>query len=410
LFLGTALVALAGIFSAFILHRHKQEILPWESLLGTILLAWGLIWWFVGGLAEIDRRGPEDYRMGIVLVFLAGSSLTCDIIERKLVWPAMTWPALSLLPTLALCALAGFSDGIHPLAGGGFIGWPLALGTLYLILYRHESLPERLLGLLHSTALWLLAWLLCLELAWQFDHWISGSPVWPLIAWGLVPSFLVLLVSASVGRAPWPLKRHGDLYLSLGLGPLVLASWAWSLYATAESPGNPFPIRYLPLLNPLDVTFAVIAVILPLWIRRLGAEFSEFFARHRAMQAFYSIYFATLFIWLNGILARSVHHWGGVRFRFPALFHSVLFQAALSIFWSLLALCVMVFATRKRIRAVWLTGAALLAVVVIKLFAVDLSGTGTVARIVSFVGVGILLLVIGYFSPAPPRNPEEIQS
>jgi len=45
--------------------------------------------------------------------------------------------------------------------------------------------------------------------------------------------------------------------------------------------------------------------------------------------------------------------------------------------------------------------------VVIKLFAVDLSGTGTVARIVSFVGVGILLLVIGYFSPAPPRTQEE---
>ncbi|RQW89044.1 MAG: DUF2339 domain-containing protein, partial [Geobacter sp.] len=35
--------------------------------------------------------------------------------------------------------------------------------------------------------------------------------------------------------------------------------------------------------------------------------------------------------------------------------------------------------------------------------------TGTVARIVSFVGVGILLLVIGYFSPAPPQIREEMQ-
>jgi uncharacterized membrane protein len=41
---------------------------------------------------------------------------------------------------------------------------------------------------------------------------------------------------------------------------------------------------------------------------------------------------------------------------------------------------------------------------VLKLFLVDLSNTGTVARIVSFIGVGLLLLVVGYFSPAPPRE------
>jgi uncharacterized membrane protein len=66
----------------------------------------------------------------------------------------------------------------------------------------------------------------------------------------------------------------------------------------------------------------------------------------------------------------------------------------------------MVIATRGRLRTIWLAGAGLLAVVVIKLFLVDLSKTGTVARIVSFVGVGILLLVIGYLSPVPPRGRE----
>ena len=50
----------------------------------------------------------------------------------------------------------------------------------------------------------------------------------------------------------------------------------------------------------------------------------------------------------------------------------------------------------------WLTGAALLVVVVLKLFLVDLSSIGTVERIVSFVGVGLLMLVLGYFSPLPP--------
>ena len=45
--------------------------------------------------------------------------------------------------------------------------------------------------------------------------------------------------------------------------------------------------------------------------------------------------------------------------------------------------------------------------VVLKLFTVDLTQTGTIERIISFIGVGILLLVVGYFAPAPPRDRQE---
>jgi len=408
-FLGSALIALTGIFSAYTLHRHRDKVLPWESIMGIILLSWGLIWWFGGGLAEIDRQATEEYRMGIALTFLAASSLSCDILERRLRWPALAWPALALLPAMLLSALAMVANDLHPLANGGFAGWPISFAGLYLILYRHELLYTRLLDLLHSSALWLLAALLSLECAWQLDRWIAGSPVWPLIAWGLIPALLVLLVTTRALRPPWPMDRHGNAYLSLGLTPLVLTIGAWCFYATVSSPGTPFPIRYLPLLNPLDITFAAIAVILPLWLQRLRGVFAESFARQPISRVFYAAYFATVFFWLNGILVRTVHHWGKVPFRALPLYHSVLLQATLSIFWSLLALFVMVFATRKGIRTIWLVGAALLALVVLKLFAVDLSGTGTVARIVSFVGVGILLLVIGYFSPVPPRTPEDKQ-
>ena len=64
----------------------------------------------------------------------------------------------------------------------------------------------------------------------------------------------------------------------------------------------------------------------------------------------------------------------------------------------------MVVATRRALRPVWLAGAALMGVVVVKLFLIDLSGIGTVERIVSFIGVGLLMLVVGYFSPVPPRQ------
>ena len=45
--------------------------------------------------------------------------------------------------------------------------------------------------------------------------------------------------------------------------------------------------------------------------------------------------------WLNGILLRTLHQWAGVRFNFDAMMRSMLVQASLSIFWSVLALCAM---------------------------------------------------------------------
>jgi uncharacterized membrane protein len=84
----------------------------------------------------------------------------------------------------------------------------------------------------------------------------------------------------------------------------------------------------------------------------------------------------------------------------------VLVQASVSIFWAVLALAAMVYATRTSKRALWMVGMALMVVVVAKLFLIDLSNVGGMARIVSFIAVGILMLVIGYFSPVPPRKTE----
>ena len=81
-------------------------------------------------------------------------------------------------------------------------------------------------------------------------------------------------------------------------------------------------------------------------------------------------------------------------------------QACLSIFWAVLALALMVVATRIGRRTLWIVGALLMAVVVVKLVLVDLGHLGGIERIVSFIGVGVLMLVIGYFSPVPPKRVE----
>jgi len=61
-------------------------------------------------------------------------------------------------------------------------------------------------------------------------------------------------------------------------------------------------------------------------------------------------------------------------------------------------------------RPLWIVGAALVGVVLVKMLFVDLDASGTVERIVSFLVVGALLVATGYFSPLPPRRQDREQA
>jgi len=98
-----------------------------------------------------------------------------------------------------------------------------------------------------------------------------------------------------------------------------------------------------------------------------------------------------------------IHHFADVPFTRDAAWHSGAVQAAVALVWTTLALATMVLGNRRHSRPAWMGGACLLAVVVAKLLLVDFANTGTVARIVSFMGVGALLLLVGYMAPLPAR-------
>ena len=65
---------------------------------------------------------------------------------------------------------------------------------------------------------------------------------------------------------------------------------------------------------------------------------------------------------------------------------------------------------RRAERLPWLAGAVLLAVVVVKLVFVDMSTAEGLARIVAFIGVGVMMLLIGYFVPLPPRKEARVEA
>jgi len=178
-----------------------------------------------------------------------------------------------------------------------------------------------------------------------------------------------------------------------------MLGWFW--LANIFSDGTAKPLPYLPMLNPLDLGLLFALLGIYLWSRSAAPQRGP-----RVESIAQGVAGLSLFAFFTALVMRTAHHWGDVPFQWDALLESMLVQAGLSIVWTLIALGLMIGGHLRHRREVWLIGAALIAVVVAKLFFVELSNRGGLARIVSFIGVGGLLLVVGYFAPLPPKRIE----
>ncbi len=403
IYLGTALLSLAALVTSRIIFSNSHRANELEAVVGRILTAWGLLWWFGGGLNEIGEQLQRELIYNARLVFIALSCGVLHLIERRLGWQDLSWPTVLLIPAMGCYSLLG--NHHHPMANYGWLSWPLAFGVAWALLYdRDEELDESFRCWLHAAALWLLGGLAAWELGWQTYFFFSDHGSWFIMSRGIVPTLLLAAITFTCQRIPWPFRRHRETYLGLAALPLAAWSLAWALFAALTQRGDSWPFPWLPLLNPLDLAIAASLAVTTCWLMKLRTipALAAYVEDNRTLLQ--GGFAAMLFIWLNSILARALHFWGGVQFNSDAMFSSNLVQTSYTLFWSLLALGVMVAAVRRGLRVVWMAGAGLLGLVVVKLFLVDLASHGTVERIISFVAVGLLLLVIGWFAPVPPRG------
>ncbi|TAN48889.1 MAG: DUF2339 domain-containing protein [Betaproteobacteria bacterium] len=403
-FAGGLSIALSGLFCAWHGSRHRFVKQDLDQVIAAVLLVWGTIWWLATGWHEIEAFAQPEAVRSLQLAYASASALAFVALRHKLDWVAAAYAALALLPVMAIWGLGWHERHPHPFAAYGFAAWPAAFVALYWVLLRVENdAPEPIFRTSHCLALWLLALLGGWECAWQLDAAVGEGRIWSDIGRPLVPALLAAWIATRRGEDHWPFAAHLRTYLAYALAPVMAALWFWVLYINFKASGDPRPLPYLPLLNPLDVAVALLAVVFQLWWRALQRIavpplLAQFMAAVPLGLG------ATGFIWANGVLLRTLHHWAEVPFRLDAMWRSALVQASFSVFWSALALGAMVLANRRRLRPVWMCGAALLAVVVVKLFLLDLQKIGGIERIVSFLGVGVLLLVIGYLAPVPPRK------
>ena len=405
-YLGCLFIAGAALFSNRTIERYFETVGVFAMQVAKAVFFWGLAWWIFAGLHEIDRHVPHAEKLHAVLLFGTGTCAAFSALWGR-GWFLARLPALALAPFLILL----FSANVvalpyqHPLAGYGLLAWPIAFLFHFRILRRHDESDNGYQTFLHAAGVWLLAAVGAWEIGWQIDHLVEGRHVWPLIAWALVPGALLAALAFKGHEVAWPVMRFPKAYVWIGAAPLAVFVLGWTAYANVSNDGNPDPLPYLPILNPLDIAQLLAFACLAIWWRSLGAHG---IAAVNEMPASLprALLGAAGFVFLNGVLLRTLHHWAGIPYRLDDMLRSDLAQASVSIFWTVLALVSMLAAHRRGLRVLWLAGAALMAVVVAKLFFVDLAKIGGIERIVSFIAVGVLMLVIGYFAPLPPKKKE----
>jgi uncharacterized membrane protein len=403
LYLARAASAIAAVLSAAILRKYSERLRPFEVASAPVMFFLGLAQWMFSGLVEISRYVPHGYDTSVALVYVAATALICSELSCRAALNFARLPALCLLPALVLFAAASAVPPVrHPFDLGGWLAWPLGFAVFYMVCRRHEGPAGGwLANLLHVTSAWLAVALLTWQLAWLVDSGVSGHGSWPAVGWMLVPAAVLFWLPRLPEHVSWPFRLHREAYLARAGAGLASYLALWSLVTNLSLSGDPYPFPYLPLLNALDLAQVLVLAVLLRFCVQSKSDQSSVYLRLGAMPVT-AILAGLSFVWVNAALIRILHRWAGVPFDFHAVIRSTLVQTSLSIFWTVLALALMLSATRRAGRTVWIAGACLLAVTIVKLFVIDLSRAGTVERIVSFVGVGLLTLVIGYFSPLPP--------
>lgn len=411
LYIGCLIITLSAFISSNLFRLHADKLKNDEEVLIPILLILGLIWWFVGGLNEINDHVTNIYKANSVMFFVVFSSLVFVLASKKLQWPQLGYIAASIIPVMIFTALYQWVELAHPMMNGGIIVWPLSFIILYgLLRLLDKDLPEESSKWGHATSFWLLNLLLAWQAYWGVGQAIAQPTIWSHVTWALVPSVLIYFVTHRSGSEKnWPIGALSRFYLGAGVLPVMALLWGGAIFINLSNTGDAWPLPYIPLFNPLDITQMIVFIVGFSWFVRVKKlEFAITWPEN--LNKVYGLVTITVFIWMNAVLLRTMHHWVGIDFSFDAMYSSVLVQASLSIFWGLLGLGSMVLAARLKTRIVWIAGAIMLAVVVIKLFIVDLSNTGTIERIISFIVVGVLLLVVGYLSPVPPARLEKMES
>ncbi|HEY2346897.1 MAG TPA: DUF2339 domain-containing protein [Xanthomonadaceae bacterium] len=386
--LGALLIGVAGFAVCFVHDRWRPiRVLP------ALLFVWATFWWLLAGGMELelaDQMAIGSWRFA--MAYLAGTIALAAIVGAWLSWPRLRrLVALCALLVLPMVFAYERSYG-GPLAPSNLGVWAAYFAAVAWALWKSRAEASRSTAATHLFALWTLV----LAASVQADHlasdvlrlangWQEAAVVAPLV-------LATFLLWRRPQACAWPRVTLFAGYRAGWFAPAAVLL-AFAFLAGLFGEGTATPLTYLPLLNPLELSLAAILALLyglcegqVLVLRKLWP-----------LAGFALITSATL---------RAVHHWHGEPWT-SDVFDSAVSEMALTLVWSLLGVASWIAGSKRGDRRLWLGGAVLMGVVLLKLIAVDRHYMGDMPGIASFVVVGLLMMGVGYIAPAPPKPAAE---
>ena len=385
-FLGGLAIAVAFTISAW-----RYTLAAASSRLVGLLSLSALSVWLLNGWVEIDRHTAAPLTAQLWLLLAGVTAAISARLCQRFQWPvAGRAVGVVLLAGIPLALVQ--SGGQHwPLAGFGAMAWLLFIALAWAAqrflgqsragwqAWASLATHAAVVTMLALSAVHLAGPVLLLAEGWQ---WLAASlPLYLLMAWLL-----------SVGRPPLSpagCAASSTRWLLAASSTVVVLG----LLSSLSSAGSASPLPYIPLFNPLEIAqFGGIILLLVFTRQSAGTP---------GTTAWLGLLAFAVVTWM---MFRGVHHVADIGWSADALLYSRIGQATLSVGWTALAVIAWVGGSRTGRRGLWLAGAVLLGVVLLKLLIVDRTFLSTLAGIVSFLAFGLLSILVGYLAPAPPRS------
>lgn len=399
-----ACICAGGLF-----HLRRQEE-NYFSMMSYGLLVLGLLIWFiwVPELSTLLSWNSETESL-IILALVLISSWCWRLFALRINWTPLLLCQFFLWIVAYYYLSIDFYFDINPMGRGeGSLIWPVILGSSILsVLYAYKIRNLLIQRMTHIANLWLIIIFGLTQVNWFVVILPWGMSELGYFIYIMAITLLVLVLYWLQNHKFAPMRRHGALYW-YSLLPLMAGLTALSCWSNMED-GKLTYWSYIPLINPLDEAGLFSIATILLMRKGLMEKIKKVTAINSIItQGLLFVIIGLSVIWYNGIILRATADFADLMWNRYVLYDSRLIQTVLSISWAAAALVCMVIAALQKSRAWWVAGAVIFACVIAKLFLIDIYGQDGISRAVSFIAVAVLILVVGYFSPLPPKDKTEI--
>lgn len=325
---------------------------------------------------ELNLKDNDVLSLLIVTAIFAVINEIITLKNKSWTWWLPKWAGLIPLMLIAIILVIDHSHQGVIVWDGNFEHAMFAVASLMLIrswlhLIQSVKLSREALSLGALTSLALFS--LCL------------IPNLPYISMVIVPLLFCLWCFKQTEHAYWKQLWQSKSCLFLML--------VWIICSQLFSQQS-FQYYVLPILNPFDlVSLGMLVAFIWMLLQqvKIGRD-----------QGLVAVMMVLSLLWLSSyIVLRALHVYLQTPFNTIEVWSNATIQLSLTVLWVLLAFVSMWVATLRKLKPMWVLGGSILVVVTLKLVLLDLSHTGTLTRVISFLLAGGVMLLIAYIAPMP---------